>query len=112
MIQALKEAIIGLLGNCQKTFIAVMLIILAFPVLMVGYFLARDVGIIQDVHTQLVTTSMEQTNKLQTMNHMISESLYYQQRTCINTATTDQKQDECIKPRFQRRMDRLPREEP
>jgi len=100
-----KAAIVAFLEQCPNIFVAALIIILSFPMLIAGYFLARDAGIIQDVHVQLVTTSVEQTRKLQTMNSMIAEGLYYQQRTCINTAMTDHQQDDCIKPRFERRMD-------
>lgn len=95
MNELAKNALMELIGNWQKTFITVLIVILSFPATLSVWLLLQNAGWVPNQHDDL----------MKSLNRVSGEMTYYQQRTCINTSTDAAQRNDCIKPRWERQMD-------
>lgn len=100
----------SLIRNWQKTAIFIFLLILTFPMGLVGIMLAQQGGYVQNVYQaehadlrKMILDAHQREERidqqLKENRDLIGDGAYFQQRTCINTAKTKEERELCIRPR-------------
>ena len=110
MTQLAKDLVLTVVENWQRTLMTVFIGILAFPAMIACFYMAQSVGWVEPAwHGALIELReahiLHEKEGTRTLQLLMNENLYYQQRTCVNTAQTSADKNDCIKPHWKRRMD-------
>lgn len=123
MVNQTVDLIQAILADNRKVAVTIVACFALFPFVIIAFLFAAQSGTLPNIyqaeHAQLKALAIEQsrisnetlhshkdiTKELIVNRGLINESAYYLQRTCVNTSTTKEQRDDCIKPRWDRKMD-------
>lgn len=107
-MQQAFNALQWLISEYRRVALSVLLIAFAFPFITTAILYGERVGYFPNVHqiehqqlqeiTRGITANVDRNNRQLRVNHdLIASGVYYQQRTCVNTANTKEEKEACVK---------------
>lgn len=108
MVQQAFNALQWLVSEYRRVALGVLLVAFSFPFVTTAILYGERIGYFQSIHqiehqqlrevTRGITANVVRNNEQLIINHnLIASGVYYQQRTCVNTANSTEEKEACIK---------------